>query len=434
MALSSRWISAALVLGSTALTLVGGVAFADPGDGIQLGTSTTFRPRIELGFLSRTNITQSPDNPLAGIALTVAPGGHLVFDTPDTLIDLSGNYRLVKFFTRRLSGLDQFNDFDVSLNSRFLRQSPVGFVVSNRAALVNNNATDRVGNTPFHTRTRNDLSAGVQVRPGSILHIDLRGTYELDDIRVPFGAIDSDTRGLNTRHGFGGRWDVEYRFFPQTAIVVEGNVGRYNWRNNVIERGDSGRFSALPDNTQARVLAGLRGRITDRFVTVAQIGYGVANYDVSSVEDDCPAGGRGCTVAPESSFDAKLSGLERLLLVAQVQYDIAEDRSVTLGYRKDFDDVFFTNYLSYHMVYLMTHIGFGQRFAVDGRATIRQESYRGALNRDDTFLNLHGGGSYELSNWAKLTLHGGYLQRTVPTAPNISFNDVRVQLGAVLTY
>lgn len=411
-----------------------GVASAAPGDGVQLGNSTEFFPHLELGFRSRSNLTQSPDNPVAGVGFTVSPGARLVHDTPSSRVLLNGNYRLVKFFTRRLSGLDQFNDFDVSLDAQLFRQSPIGLVVSNRADLVNNNATDRVGNTPFVTRTRNDASAGFQIRPGSVLLMDLRGTYEYDDIRVPFGAIDSDTRGLNTRHGFGGRWDVEYRFFPRTSFVVEGNAGRYNWVNNVVERGASGRQFALPDSTQARVLTGLRGRISERLVTVLQVGYGVADYDVASVEASCPGGSADCSPSAEQPFDAKLSGLQRLLVVTQLSYELAEGRNLTIGYRKDFDDVFFTNYMAYHQLYASAGTNVGERIKLKGDVSMRLEAYRGALERNDTFLMAGAGGSYAFTDWVRLNLRGVYMQRAVPLAPEISFNDVRVDAVVVFSY
>lgn len=422
------------MLGVCALGLFGVTpALAEPGDHVQLGKSTELAPRLEFGFLSRTNITQSPSDPLPGISLTVAPGGRLTHQTPDTQITLDGSYRLVKYFTRRLSSLDRFNDFNIQFDSAFLRTRPVGFVASNRAALVNNNATDRLGNTPFHTRTRNHATAGLQIRPGPILQLDLRGEHEFDDIRVPFGAIDSDTRGLNQRNGFGGRWNAEYLFFPRTAFVVDGNFTRYDWRENVVQRGSTGRIVALPDSTHFRVFTGIRGRFTDRLVAVGQVGYGSANYSVDSVQQAC-GGAPECTPGAGNAFDAKLSGLERLLLVGQLSFEFSPERRLALNYRKDFDDIFFTNYMAYHLVSLTGDSMLGDRFQVDGSAAVRQESYRGVIERNDVFLNMRGNAHYFFQDWIKLTAGIGYIQRNVPTAPNITFNDVQGRLLMVVTY
>jgi hypothetical protein len=408
------------------------IAAAEPGEHLQLGASTELAPRLELGLQARSNLTQSPTNPVSGVSLLVAPGARLSHETPDTRVDLDGSYRLTKFFTRRLSGLDQLNDFDVNLDVAALRTRPVGLVLSNRAALVNNNATDRLGNTPFVTRTRNDLRAGLQIRPGPILQIDARGRYELDDIRVPEGALASDTRGLNTRNGFGGLWDVEYRFFPRTALALMGDLTRYDWVRNAVERGATGSVFALPDSTHFRLLFGLRGRVSNRLSVVGQLGYGSANYSVASVQSGCA--GAGCTPGPGNAFDAKLAGLQRLLVLAQATYEISDERRVVVGYRKDFDDVFFTNYLAYHSLYAGVDANIGERFRVDGRGSLRAEAYRGAVVRSDTFVNLDGGATYLIQDWLKLRAGAGFMQRTVPAQPEISFNDVRGQLVLTVTY
>jgi hypothetical protein len=426
------------LLRTKALALFVGAAFgsvvaaADPGDHIQLGKSTELIPRLDIGLQGRSNLTQSPNNPVGGVSVIVSPGLRLQHQTPDSLVTIDGHYLLVKFFTPRLSGLDQFNDFGVNFDSAFFRSRPFGVVLSNRTALVNNNATDRVGNTPFVTRTRNDLSGGFQIRPGPIFQMDLRGAYEFDNFRVPLGAFAADLRGLNTRHGYGGRWDLEYRFFPRTALVVEGNATRYNWQRNALDRGDAGSAVAVPDSTHVKVLTGLRGRFTDKIVAVAQVGYGSARYSAASVETDC--GTRpGCD--PEAdNFGAKMSALERILLVGQVTYEFMENRRIVLGYRKDFDDVFFTNYMAYHMVSLGTDLKIAQRFRLQGSGALRAEAYRGTIERNDLFVLARTDLTYQLFDWFGITAGGAYMQRNVPLDPAISFNDVQGRLLLNLTY
>jgi hypothetical protein len=426
--------SRALCASLLGLGVVSGTAAAEPGDHIQLGPSTELAPRLEFGLQSRSNLTQSPSDPVAGVSAVFAPGARLKHETPDTMVELDGSYRLVKFFTRRLSGLDQFNDFDVRLDAVGLRSRPVGFVLSNRAALVNNNATDRLGNTPFVTRTRNDLSAGLQIRPGAVLQFDVRGKFEIDSVRVPLGAFQSDTRGLNSRTGYGAAWIGEYRFYPRTAFILEGDAMRFDWQRNVLPVGATGNVFALPDSTHIRLLAGVRGRFTERLVLTGQLGYGVANYSVASVQRVC-GDTPGCEPGPGNTFDAGLSGLQRLLVVAQAAYDFDTDRKLIVGYRKDFDDVFFTNFMAYHMLYGGIDTRVGERFRVDGRATVRQEDYRGALAaRSDTFLNFDAGATLVIQEWLRFRAGGGYMQRTVPSLPNISFNDVRGTALLIVTY
>lgn len=416
-----------------AATLVAPAAQAGPGDHIQLGTSTEIAPDIDLGFQYRSNVTQSPDDPLGGLNLTVAPGARVSYLTPDTEFNLVGDYRLVKYFTRVLAQADQFNDFDVSADGVFAKTRPVGFVIHERASLVNNNA-DRLGNTPFHTRFRNELAGGLQIRPGAVVQIDLAGNFEFDNFRVPVGAQAGDARDFNSRIGGGGTWQGQWRFLPRTAVVVEGDLTRYQWTENWIPEGDRGTFLAMPDSTHFRILGGLRGRLTDRVVIATELGYGSANYSETSVTNACFQGAECDPTNAANPFGDGLKGLERLLVVAQVQYEMDEDRTITVGYRKDFDDVFFTNYMAYNRVYTSLASTFGTRVSTDVSLALRQESYRGEKFRNDVFLDLQGDVSYSLQEWARITGGVGYQQRVSPSDNAVSYSDVQPRLLMTFSY
>jgi len=408
-------------------------AHADPGDHIQLGNATELAPDIDLGFQYRSNITQAEGGRTGGVAFTVAPGARLAYDTPDTRVQLTGDYRLVKYFTSRLANADQFNDFDINFNGEFLRTSPVGFYLKERPALVNNNADD-LGSTPFHTRFRNDLRGGMVFRPGPILEFKVGGAFEYDNIQVPPGSTGvGDVRAYNSRLGGGVDLDAQYLFLPRTAIVVEGDYRMYDWQRNFIV-GENNPGYAMPDNTQFRILAGLRGRLTERVVVVGQLGYGASPYDVDSVTTACPnPGGVQCTPGPAAQFDAKLTGLERLLATLQVQYQLDEGRSLTVGYRKDFDDSFFTNYMAYNKVFGTFNTTLGTRFGARAGLSVRQESYRGEISRDDVFFDIRVDGTYKAQEWASVTAALIYQQR-VSQISNVEYFDVQPRVFATFTY
>lgn len=428
----SVWTTLAGVVGACALAAA--PAAADPGDHIKLGNATELAPDVDLGFQYRSNITQANAGTerVGGLALTVAPGAQLTYETPDTFVQLTGDYRLIKYFTQRLSRADQFNDFDINFNGQFLRASPVGFYLRERPVLVNNNA-DQFGNTPFHTRFRNEAAAGLNIRPGAILELNVGGAFEYDNIQVPPGSAGvGDVRALNSRLGGGVDWDVRYLFLPRTAIVVEGNYRYYDWQKNWIE-GNNNPGVAVPDNQQFRLLAGLRGRVTDRVVVVAQLGYGASPYSEQSVTDRCTGGVNCDPTNPANPFGSDLKGLQRLLVTLQAQYELDEGRIVSFQYRKDFDDVFFTNYMAYNVITGSFQTPIGTRMRALTSVSVRQESYVGEVTRDDVFFNLRGDLTYRFQDWASVTGAMIYQQR-ISNVSTAEYFDLQPRVFATFTY
>ena len=424
-------------VGVAALTCVSlgtNAAVAGPGDHIELGASTELVPEIDLGLQYRSNILQRESNRVGGIALQITPGARITYDTPRSKVTFSGDYKLVKYFTRVTRNADQFTDFDVNFRGDFLRDAPVGFYLRERPVLINNNAED-FGNTPFHTRFRNDLGAGLSIRPGPILQINVGGLFEYDNILVPPGSLGStsDVRAYNQRIGGGAEWDAQYRFLPRTAIVLEGNYRYYDWQRNFIQS-ENNPGIAQPDSQQFRILAGLRGRVTERLVVVGELGYGASPYSVESVQRACPdPTGIQCTPSVAAQFDAKLSGIERLLASLQVSYQVAEGQTLTVGYRKDFDDVFFTNYMAYNRLYGTFQTRIGTRALGGLSASIRQESYRGEVRRDDVFMDLSGTASYKVQEWVVVNGSLRYQQR-ISQLSDVNYYDVQPRIFVTLSY
>lgn len=428
---TTKPLTAALAVGAG--LCVSGTALAGPGDHVALGPSTEMVPSLDVGLEYRSNITQSSSDPTGGINMALAPGVQISNETPDTEFELTGDWKLTKYFGRVLSNADRFNDFDVQLGGRFLKTRPVGFLFSNRTALVNNNA-DRLGNTPFHTRFRNNLQGGLEFRPGPVLQLYTKGNFEYDQYRVPPGAQAGDLRSFNNRLAGGVTFGGEWLFFPRTAVVLDGGYTRYSWDRNWIPEGANGTFLAMPDSSHFRLLGGIRGRFTERLVIAAQAGYGIAAYDEQSVINSCTGGAECDPTNAANLFGADLKGLERLLLSTELRYTFDEGRTWTLGYRKDFDDVFFTNYMAYNRVYTGLQSQFGPRFGTDVTLSLRQEAYRGEEQRSDVFIDARGNVSYAFQPWAKVVGGLGYQQRVSPSATDVSYNDVKGRLVLSLTY
>jgi len=218
----------------------------------------------------------------------------------------------------------------------------------------------------------------------------------------------------------------EWKFLPRTSLILDGDVTRFDWQQNAVSGG--GNTVQLPDSTHFRIMSGLRGRLTERVVVVAQLGYGSASYGPSA------ARGAACPTQPVFGVQSKPAGLQPLLGVAQVVYAFDEGRKVTLGYRKDFDDVFFSNFMAYHRVYGTLSSDFGTRVSTGATASIRQESYRGEVSRNDVFLDLGGHASYQIREWVSATGGVGYQQRLSAATPNVQYNDIQPRLLMTFSY
>lgn len=405
------------------------LAHATPGEHLQIGKSAELAPEVDLGFQYRSNIAQAnvgqdPRERRSGVALTVAPGARLEHDAPGSYLLLQGNYKIIKYLARSLSVADQFNDFDIRLNGELLRDKPVSLYFSDRPALVNNNADRWFGGNPFHTRFRNEAHGGLIIQPGSVLSVRVGGSHEYDNIQIPPGVGGTgDVRAFNSRQGAGVNWDVRYKFLPRTAIVVMGTYKSYDWaRNWIVSPNNPG--VAIPDFRQFRISGGLRGRITERMTINAELGYGASPYDENSVIDVC-SGGVDCDPTNSANpFGRDLSGLQKLLVTLQAKYSVVNGPSASLTYTRDFNDVFFSNFMTYDTLRLSyASPKIGSRIGLSATLTGRRETYVGETNRSDLFVDGTGVATYAFRDWVAANAAVSYRQRlsNVASAQYVDF-------------
>jgi hypothetical protein len=362
-------------------------ADAGPGDHIQTG-NTTITPGLDLGMEFRSNVLQSPTDPSGGPNMLVQPGLGILTDSPDTRFDFNGVYTLRKYFSRNLSQrADRFSDFDVGTRLELLRKSVIGFHIQDRAAIRNDNTL-----RALQTRIHNGFDAQLAIRPGAVLQFSLGGRWNYDQFIVPSSEDIDGSSTLGRRNAFGPTLDGEWRFFPRTAVILQTSYLMHNWSDSWVSAQDSsgqiGQFLALPNSQHFKAVAGLRGRLTSRFVLSATIGYGFAKYDPASVTKD--ASGREPADATEldavsSGFDANAKNLDGLLGEVQLKYELADENFVTLGYQKDFEDVFFSNFVALNRVYLRYQGRYGKTFGLDGYATVSFDEYKGETTRSDIY-------------------------------------------------
>ena len=253
--------------------------------GTHKGGERTFKAVIELGCGVPFGCLQSQATPKVGqtyscnLDLTLSK-------TSDTTFSFNSSYTLRKYFQEELIRADRFTDMDVGARLNLMRKSVLGFRLEERAAIRNDNNLQSL-----HTRIHNGLGTELAIRPGPVLEMRVGGQWDYDRFLVPpagpnqSSSLNSDF--LSQRNTVGPTFEVEWKFFPRTAVVIDSSYLFYVWDNNLSA-------STKSNTQQGRARIGLRGRLTERLVISAMLGYGGGVYS----ETEKSAGAKACWQRP----------------------------------------------------------------------------------------------------------------------------------------
>ena len=429
---TNRTLSATMMAVSI---LAAGIAYAGPGDHVRIGAAELV-PSLSMGIGYHSNVFRSESNELPGLSLVVEPSLTLQAEGQETSVSLNADYRTKTFTSDEASSASQYSDFDLTAGLSAYEHSTVGVTVVDTVGLKNSPIEDIGSVDPFSSHFRNRFSVDANLRPGTALEIDLGGLWAYDRYLVPDGAQASGDRTYGSKNTYGPRLSSSWAFFPRTAIVLEGEMNFVRWDENVIEAGGDfqlGEFLIIPDSNNWKLMAGLRGRITKPLVLVFLAGYGSAIYDEESAATGggaLPEADRDLSVA---TYGDDLEGWDKLLINSQVRYNTGAGNKYTLGYLRDFQDVFFTNYVSFDYVYFKAANRIGSRMGTELGFGGRYENYAGEERRTDILLDASLSLSLFLKDWGQIKLAGGWLERA-STDNEVEFDDFRLGLSTIVTY
>lgn len=410
-------------------------AVARPGDHIRAG-DVVLTPSVDVGANVHSNIylADGSDNSpaIAAPAVLVQPRLKLVLSRKDFEFDWEVGYHLKKFIDTqpddafRVTNLDRYNEVDSTLDLVALQRSFIGlklgdvFSVSNypaELATSQNNANVIV--------TSNDLKGGFTVRPGSALDIDLLGQFGVDNYNIP-GALQEDSTDFtfNNRASYGPMLNANWRFLPKTTIISDNSVVWYKWKDNLIpalgpevEAASYGNYIGKPDGMAWRSQWGVKGQFTQKLSAQAEVGFGQAYYDEATVIEQA-----GSLSGNSAELDTSLGGetfsrdltafSEGFLVNAQLAYAPIRNHTVTLGYRKDFQDAVFTNYVVYNYGFLRYNGLYASRLGVGGEFGLRLDSYHGEVYRNDLNLTARLDLGFKFTEYLNARLSGGWAQRS----------------------
>lgn len=421
-----------------------GVARAEPGDHIRVGDAVV-TPDIEAGFEYRSNVYHEEVDPQGGGNLRIAPGIEITVEGEDARFSFSSEYEARKQLfvafdaaevplevrgtldqSQAVSNLDRWSDFSAETSASLARQTVVGLELADQVAYRNHVIDSELSDSPYMTQFKNALAGQVRISPTGAVQFRPGGFWTYDDYRVPefYGTAGLDANEhepFNARNTYGPSLSAAWNFFPNTAWVFDARYAWVEWKVDGISSqlanpsaGVSGQTIAKPDSTQLRVTTGLRGRITPKLTVDLQAGYGQAIYG-------------------ESADPAAATDIQTYLLTAQVGWQPKEGSGVALGYRKDFEDVFFSNFVSYHHLFLQANTTLDKKLELLARYGIRLETYSGAVTRSDQFMRGSFAATYHFSDWASLGTSVWY-QTRFSSDDLVEYDDVGVLISATLQY
>ena len=454
---------------ATVLLCTGGwVTSADaaPGDHIRVGDAV-ITPSLSSGFEYHSNIYladgSGSSTAVPGFSWGIAPRFDLDLDGPDVQMNMNFGWT-PKFFIDPdpnddfvLSNANKWTDLGAGLGIHALNRNLLGLRLDDKFEIINTPAelqTAAGGVNVNFIHLSNDLNGGVEIHPGSALQIGVLGNYGFDRYTVPDALVENSS--LNNRSNYGPALDFRWKFLPKTSVIGMASVTWLRWDNNLIEAigpevdgVDYGEYLGKPNAMSWRTQWGLRGQLTDRIAATAEVGYGQMYYDEESVLEDAASqtdvvagSSEELDTSGEESFARDLTGFgEGLTVNAQIAFAPIRGHTFTTGYRKDFQDAFFTNYVVYNYLFLRYEGLFATRFGLQGEITYRLDQFHGEVSRGDQNLKIKLNGAYRFNDWLSASVGGGWMERACIDDEceggqffATQYDDFYGQAGITLTY
>ncbi len=375
-------------------------------------------PSVTARTTWHSNVYLQEQDELSALAVVLSPAFKFKTDGENARVDMDGSWGLRQYLTTARQNLSSYGETKFSGGVTLLPRSRISIKTSMNHSRTTRAVENRGAEESLITSMSNRGNAALSFQPGSALAFTVGGFGSFDDYRVPTYATSKVDGKLNNRYGFGPEVALKWTFFPRTAVLGSFSKSWYDWDDNEVSAvGDDGQYTddvgdymAMPNSEAWRAMLGLHGRITERLVLSVSGGYGEADYDVDSVDPAAQEEG-------DSSYDQDLEGFPSGLVVrTALQWSPRRGHTIDLGYWKDHQDSWFTNYLAYHYGYLRYDGMLTSRVLMGAEGGYRLETYHGEVTRADHLVRGEGYLTFRTSGWADLSFRGFWTRRASANA------------------
>lgn len=443
-------------------------AFASPGDHIRPTDGMVITPSVNAGVGAHSNVYLADQDPVAAPDLTFGAHLKLQYEQPDHAIGAGVGWAGRKFLDTdpkdavNVQNLDQFNNFDGSLDLKLFRRSRLGLRVNDGFQVTNTPTELGTAKSNANIVTiSNDTNGGLLIRPGSALEIGVLGQVGIDSYRVPdaFAEEVQLNASFNDRASYGPTLSGRWALFPKTA--VQGQVGMIwnRWSDNLIRAAgpeveglDYGDYLGKPDSMGWRTTWGIKGQFTAKLGAEVSLGFGQLWYDEQTVLDEADT-----LDLAESSAELDLTDTSKTaenfardltsfregsLATVQLSWVALPGQTINVGWKKDFQDAFFTNYVAYNTFFAKYQGNFlDERLKPSAELGWRFDNFHGEVARADLNVRAAAGAAWQFTPFLSAQLQGGWTERACaqkgcnggafePT----EYDDFYGNLGATLTW
>jgi len=290
--------------------------------GIPLGPLLV-RPGIDITGLFDSNVYRYAVAPEADFGLEVTPYLGFVFPGDDFRWTLDAYYRFFTYFNLGGRNHDVFRrvtHFGLSTMFDIGRRSKVGFTFG--PEFFNNPSPRGFGDGTEQTMGVN-VPLKLRFRPTRAFSLSVDGRWNWNRSYFSPVLISPDPTVLGNRHALAGGLSLDWRFFPRSHLLFNGEVGRVIWGPYDSTSGVD--FGASQENsTFWRVFLGLKGDITRKLSFLAMIGYGNAYFGATATTP-------------------KLTGVEGILGKVEFAVRPVLTQRIAVGFNRNFRFSYYSN-------------------------------------------------------------------------------------------
>ena len=341
-----------------------------------IGIGTEYRSNLYLSTSAVYNdAAESPvEKVIPGTAILVNPTLEIRSNTPFLNLELGSGYGAKKYLADEQQGLNSFSDASVSLNGRLLPRSSVGLLFSDKFSSNNRPMSEDGGGGEDASliRVYKNKSITSAIFGNDIIDFSLGAIYNYQ--RVDITALDQI---LNEGNTIGGAVQLNWQFLPKTDLFLDGSYIQNDWSQDAISSTSDEDCiencgNAVSDSTMWNAAVGMKGQITPKSLVRISIGTGAATYE-----------------APEStssSINTSIDGVtwqEGLRGAVGFKYFPTPYQALTIDFKREFQDVYFTNYKILHQASLKHSVEFNGRVGVETGLLYRNDNYDGVIDRTD---------------------------------------------------